>query len=61
MLLSDAGQSATVLVAFATIGAMPRPMRAGKVSNVPPPAIAFITPLIVARITTTASRALSGS
>jgi hypothetical protein len=58
MLLSEAGHSATVLVAFATIGGIPRPMSAGKVSNVPPPAIAFMTPLTVARITTTASRAL---
>ena len=58
MLLSEAGQSATVLVAFATMGGMPSPMSAGKVSKVPPPAIAFMTPLTVARITTTARRAL---
>jgi hypothetical protein len=46
MLLTAPGQSATVLVALATIGETPRLMRAGKVRSVPPPAMAFITPAI---------------
>ena len=44
MLLTVPGQSATVLVAFATIGEMPSPTSAGKVRSVPPPAMAFIAP-----------------
>src|SRR5690348_12591224 len=44
MLLSAAGSSATVLVAFATIGVSPAAMRAGKVSRVPPPAIELTIP-----------------
>ena len=44
MLLSAAGSSATVLVAFATIGDSPAAMRAGKVSRVPPPAIELTIP-----------------
>src|SRR5438045_4177117 len=52
MLLNDAGQSATVLVALATIGVIPSPTRAGNVRRVPPPATEFMTPLIVAATTT---------
>jgi hypothetical protein len=44
MLLTAPGQSATVLVALATRGDMPRPMSTGNVRSVPPPAMAFITP-----------------
>src|SRR6188472_3322383 len=44
MLPSAAGSSATVLVAFATIGVSPAAMRAGKVSSVPPPAIELTIP-----------------
>ena len=46
MLPTDAGMRPTVLVAFAISGGIPRPMSAGKVSNVPAPAIAFIAPAI---------------
>jgi hypothetical protein len=38
------GQSATVLVAFATFGSSPSQSRIGKVMSVPPPAIEFIAP-----------------
>ena len=55
MLLTEAGQSATVLVALATIGEIPSPTRAGNVNSVPPPATEFMTPLIVATITTRSS------
>ena len=44
MLAPIPGQSATVLVALATIGVMPSPTSAGKVSSVPPPAIELIAP-----------------
>src|SRR5258705_13141621 len=44
MLPSAAGSSATVLVAFATIGVRPAAMSAGKVSSVPPPAIELTIP-----------------
>jgi hypothetical protein len=44
MLLIEAGTRPTVLVAFAISGGIPRPISAGKVSSVPPPAIAFIVP-----------------
>jgi hypothetical protein len=44
MLLNAAGSSATVLVAFATIGDRPAAMRAGKVRRVPPPAIELTIP-----------------
>src|ERR1043166_4273412 len=41
MLPSEPGQSATVLVALATSGVTPSPTMAGKVSSVPPPAMAL--------------------
>jgi hypothetical protein len=44
MLLSAPGTSATVLVALAASGLMPAAIRAGKVSRVPPPASALMTP-----------------
>jgi citrate synthase len=44
MLPSAAGSSATVLVAFATIGVSPAAMSAGKVRRVPPPAIELTIP-----------------
>jgi hypothetical protein len=40
------GQSATVLVAFAWIGATPIASIAGKETKEPPPAMAFMTPAI---------------
>jgi hypothetical protein len=58
MLLTAAGQSATVLVAFATIGEMLRPTNAGKVRSMPPPAIEFMTPLIVAATMTSTRRSV---
>jgi hypothetical protein len=36
------GQRATVEVALAVIGGIPRARRAGKVTRVPPPAMAFM-------------------
>src|SRR2546421_1119598 len=59
MLLNDAGQSATVLVALATIGVIPSPTRAGNVRRVPPPATEFMTPLIVAATTTRMRRSVA--
>ena len=59
MLLTEAGQSATVLVALATMGEIPSATSAGKVSSVPPPAIEFMTPLMAATITT--SRSCNGA
>jgi len=56
MLPNDPGQRATVLVAFATIGAIPSPTSAGNVSSVPPPAIAFIEPATAEVRTTIANR-----
>src|SRR5688572_24346070 len=56
MLPSAPGQSATVLVALATIGEMPRPTRAGKVSSVPPPAIELTAPATADATTTRGSR-----
>src|SRR6478672_12207528 len=44
MLPSAAGSSATVLVAFATIGVNPAAISAGKVRSVPPPAIELTIP-----------------
>src|SRR5687768_1783451 len=44
MLPTVPGQSATVLVALATIGGMPRASSVGKVMSVPPPAIALTAP-----------------
>ena len=38
------GHRATWLVAFANFKGKPRPMRAGNVTSVPPPASALITP-----------------
>src|SRR5690348_8878959 len=61
MALTDAGQSATVLVALATRGGMPRPRRAGKVSNVPPPAMELTTPEQAAASTTSARRSGPGT
>src|SRR6266702_4221284 len=48
MLPSEPGHSATVLVALATRGVTPSPTMAGKVSSVPPPAIAFTAPAAAA-------------
>ena len=48
MLPSEPGQSATVLVALATSGVTPSPTMAGKVSSVPPPAMAFTAPAAAA-------------
>src|SRR3954468_16548519 len=56
MLPSEPGQSATVLVALAVSGGTPSPMSAGKVSSVPPPAIALIAPAMAEISTTTARR-----
>ena len=50
------GQSATVLVALATIAGIPSPTRAGNVTSVPPPVMAFMAPPITAEITTSRSR-----
>jgi hypothetical protein len=55
MLLIDAGQRATVLVAFALSGGTPSAISAGKVTSVPPPAMAFITPATSAAATTSRS------
>src|SRR5215217_4448135 len=44
MLLNAPGRSATVLVALAFRGDSPAATRAGKVSSVPPPAIALTNP-----------------
>jgi hypothetical protein len=44
MLLNAPGRSATVLVAFAFRGDRPAATSAGKVSSVPPPAIALTNP-----------------
>ena len=55
MLVIDAGQSATVLVAFALIGGNPSAMSAGNVTSVPAPAIAFMTPAISAETITNTS------
>ncbi len=46
--LSEPGTSATALVAFAATGDTPAASSAGKVSIVPPPAMAFITPAAMA-------------
>jgi hypothetical protein len=45
MLANEPGHRATVLVAFAAIGGTPNPNSVGKVSNVPPPAMALTAPL----------------
>src|SRR5215207_10457482 len=44
MLLNTPGRSATVLVALALSGERPAATSAGKVSSVPPPAIALTNP-----------------
>src|SRR6266436_595991 len=44
ILATEPGQRATVLVAFAVIGATPVKMRAGKVMKLPPPATEFNVP-----------------
>jgi len=44
MLLNAPGRRATVLVAFAFSGESPAATSAGKVSSVPPPAIALTNP-----------------
>ena len=44
MLPNDPGHRATVLVAFAEIGGTPSQTIAGKVINVPPPAIELTAP-----------------
>ena len=54
MLAAEPGQSATVLVALATMGGMPRAMSEGKVRSVPPPAIAFTPPPSAETMTTSA-------
>src|SRR3712207_1661316 len=56
MLPSAPGQSATVLVALATIGGIPSPTRAGKVSSVPPPAIELTAPATAEARTTSGRR-----
>ena len=55
MLPTDPGKSATVLVAFACRGGMPSAISAGKVSKVPPPAMEFMTPAIIAAMTANVS------
>src|SRR3954465_7576043 len=45
-LASVPGNSATVLEAFAIVGGNPARVSAGKLTNVPPPATAFIAPAI---------------
>src|SRR6185503_10818723 len=56
MLVTEPGHSATVLVAFAVSGGIPRPTSAGKVSSVPPPAIEFMTPAATEMSTTALRR-----
>src|SRR5918999_885640 len=60
MLPSAPGQSATVLVALAAIGGIPRPTRAGKVRSVPPPAIELTAPATADARTTSGRRSAAG-
>ena len=55
MLLSAPGHSATVLVALAVSAGTPSPTSAGKVSSVPPPAMAFTPPPSTEAMNTAAS------
>jgi hypothetical protein len=48
------------LVALATIGEIPNPISAGKVSSVPPPAMALMTPATAEIATMTTRRGVSG-
>jgi len=57
MLPSEPGHNATVLVALATRGVTPSPTMAGKVSSVPPPAIAFTAPAAAAAMNASTRRA----
>jgi Tfp pilus assembly protein FimV len=60
MLLNAPGSSATVLVALAVIGESPAAMSAGKVSSVPPPAMALTKPAASAAPAPTRSWAEEG-
>ena len=60
MLPTVPGKSAIVLVALATMGGMPRPIRAGKVRIVPPPAMEFMAPATAEMTTITSKRAICG-
>ena len=61
MLPTAPGQSATVLVALAVRAGTPRPMRAGKVSSVPPPATELTAPPAAAATTISARRVRSAA